>query len=227
KEELLKIQADKFKMSHLVYCIDALSHAIGSGSDGSGQKTLTEMAFIKMCDPSLDDSQKAILSRLDKIEEKLLSGEFYPQKMQTAQEKPVAVENQQNAIEITQPKQEPPIYTEKIQNLKSAVPFKQWQQVLGKLEKTNNALHGSLVNSLAYISNNLLLIDSQNEFFFQLMRTNDYTKESLREAVFSVTGKKYGLGPYKKEIYDVQDEANPLDEIAQLAKENGIDVNIK
>lgn len=226
KEELLKNQADKFKMSHLIYCIDTISQTIGSTSSGSGQKTLTEMAFIKMCDPSLDESQKAILTRLDKIEEKIISGNFLSQSTE-AQPQNVNTSTSTTKEEKVVPKQEEPIYTEKVKNLKSAVPFNEWQKVLAKLEKSNNALHGSLVNSLAYVSGNLLLIDSQNEFFFQLMRSNDYTKESLREAIFAVTGKKFGLGPYKKENYEVKKEVNPLDEIAQLAKESGIDVNIK
>ena len=117
KEELLKNQADKFKMSHLIDCIDTISQTLGSASNGSGQKTITEMAFIKMCDPSLDDSQKAILTRLDKIEENLVSGKFLSQPTM-AQPQNVNSSAPITQEEKTIPKQDEPIYTEKVKKLK-------------------------------------------------------------------------------------------------------------
>ncbi|MBQ9939318.1 MAG: hypothetical protein IJO96_07285, partial [Oscillospiraceae bacterium] len=101
-----------------------------------------------------------------------------------------------------------------------------WGHILNTLGKSNPALNAALLGSKAYIRGDLLLVDSKDDLFLQLMRTSDYAKESLREAVVAETGKKYRLGPYKKEKAP-EKTASPLDSIAEAAKNAGIDIQIK
>ena len=75
--------------------------------------------------------------------------------------------------------------------------FGQWGQVLETLSTTNPALRGALNGSRAYQKGaDLMLIDGSSAFIL-LIKNSDTTRESLREALRSVTGRKFRLGPYK------------------------------
>ena len=69
-------------------------------------------------------------------------------------------------------------------------------------------------------------MDSPDELFLQLVRTNEYTKESLREAVLAETGKRYRLGPYKRKAAP-EKQSTPFDELEAAAKNAGISFEIK
>lgn len=289
KEELLKKQSERFKMSHILYCIEVLSGTMSKNFSAAAQKTIMETALIKMADPSLDDSQKAILARLDSLEKKIsrlalssVSSSFdeeeqpkvskasevvensfktetktssernYPKEETnslnniTEKQAPMAQNMEEKSFiqkqEINQPKEQtikentpkpqqtPKQYPDMNSYRKKATEFEKWGDVLSILEKANPALFATLTESKAYESENYMLIDCKNDFFFTLMREDKYAKKSIREALYSVTGKRFNLGPYKKEKYEAEEEPkeNPfLEKLAQAAVENGVDVNIK
>lgn len=68
-------------------------------------------------------------------------------------------------------------------DLSDAHPFGEWQEVLGRLLKTNPPLFAALKNSDAYEKGDLMLIDAKNELFFKLIRENEFAKDSLRAAL--------------------------------------------
>ena len=79
------------------------------------------------------------------------------------------------------------------------------------IEKESSPLYSVLDSSRAFISGNRVLIDAPNPMFLNLIRDNQYYKEIIRKAVLQITGKNYGLGPYKeKEQTPVANDA--LDE---------------
>ena len=56
----------------------------------------------------------------------------------------------------------------------------------------------SLGGSKAYVKGDLLLIDSANDQFFSLMRSEDpIYRRQIKSAVMQVVGRTYRLGPYK------------------------------
>ena len=94
-----------------------------------------------------------------------------------------------------------------------AVPFGPWQQVLERLEQLNGALYGALCGSNAYECEGVLLIDCKNPMFLSLIRDNDYSRKSIRQAVMEVTGRKLRLGPYKPEQYQTKpSQPDPLED---------------
>jgi len=108
-------------------------------------------------------------------------------------------------------------------------PFEQWPQVLEELGRKNKALYGTLVESTAYISGELLLVDAgENSVFAGMVRNDSYAKESLRAAAETVTGKRYKLGPYNPERYEAKPTAqnSKLEDILKQAGEMGVDVKI-
>lgn len=77
--------------------------------------------------------------------------------------------------------------------------FSQWEDVLEALSVSNPALRGALNGSRAYQKGtDLMLIDGSNAFIL-LIKNSETAKESLREALRAVTGKKFRLGPYKRQ----------------------------
>ena len=80
-------------------------------------------------------------------------------------------------------------------------------------------------NSKAYLSDPFVLIDSDNEVAFELLRKSSQ-RDKMRLAIKEVTGKNYKLGPYKKEKKE-QKKIDPLIELAENAKKLGITVTTK
>lgn len=102
----------------------------------------------------------------------------------------------------------------------------EWREVLGRLGKSNPALRGALLDSKAYVSGNRVLVDSGNSIFREMMRTNDYTRQSLKQAIAEVTGTKYSIGPYERPAASEAEteQANPLEQLLQTAADSGIEI---
>lgn len=101
-----------------------------------------------------------------------------------------------------------------------------WPQVMVNLAKLNPALHGALAGSACYIKGDLALIDAPNGLFLDFIRKNDYAKETLRQAIQQETGKRYRLGPYKRQTQNSDRRQDPLDLFAAKAAQSGVKVTI-
>ena len=103
-------------------------------------------------------------------------------------------------------------------NVGSPVPFEPWSDVLSELSKSAPLMAAVLGGSVAYVKDDLLLIDSRNEQFFTLMRSEDpIYRTQIRNAVNTVVGRTFRLGPYKKAETEVKTE-DPLQDIINKLK---------
>lgn len=103
-------------------------------------------------------------------------------------------------------------------NTSPAVPelFEAWQDVQSELAKSAPLMAAVLRDSKAYVQGDLLLIDSGSDQFFSLMRSDDpIYRTQIRNAVQSVVGRTYRLGPYKKPVPPAED---PLQSIINKLK---------
>ncbi len=113
---------------------------------------------------------------------------------------------------------------------KDAVPFPQWGEVLERLGRSNPAAKGALTGSDAYQAGKRILIASQNPVFREMMKSNEYTRDSIKKAIMEVTGVRYGIGPYNGPAPQSQEEAPkaaPVDDILRAAQEAGVPVDIQ
>lgn len=94
-------------------------------------------------------------------------------------------------------------------------PFDAWADVLDELTKSAPLMAAILRGSKAYVKNEFLLIDSENDQFIPLMRKDPIYRTQIRNAVQSVVGRTYKLGPYKKKAVAVGD---PLQDIINKLK---------
>ena len=109
-------------------------------------------------------------------------------------------------------------------DLSAAKRFGSWQEVLGRLFKSNPPLFAALKQSDAYEAGDLILIDAKNELFFKLIRENAFAKDSLRDALMAQTGKRYRLGPYRPQEQPVQQQPDPLERLMESARQARIPV---
>ncbi len=237
--ERLKVQSKEYRLSTILYAIDCFSQALTKMGQGSSKRTELEMALVRLCNPSLDGSQAAVLARLEALEDKIKSGVFQTSSVAAGTEassisaKPAspAASSPSEISEVSVSEESPSVVQNvQIEELEKVTALDCWPEVLEKLEKLNPPLRGALVNSTAYISGDLCLIhapDETNQTFLSLIRNNSFAKNSLREALKLLTGQKYRLGPYSKEKYQIVDKLDPLDTILNHAVAMGIAVEIK
>ena len=108
----------------------------------------------------------------------------------------------------------------------SAVKMENWTQVLESLKSFSPTVSMAFRGSCAYLSDPYVLIDSDNEMAFELLRKSSQ-RDKIRTAIKEVTGKSYKLGPYKRKGDAVVKgkKIDPLDELFKTASDAGIKVS--
>lgn len=234
--QALTEQASRYSMGQILYSLTVLQDTLSRMSKTSQTRTELEMAVIKLSNPSLDRSVDAILARLSKLENQLKSGmvSIASSAAQTAQvsvEKPSADTVNQTAQPLAAPGVTPTAPSVDIQPLpspskKEVSIFEEWPQVLDALRHTNNALHGALINTTAYRYQEIILIDCDNPLFLEMIRTNEYAKKSIHQALIAGSGRDWRIGPFKKDQYEAKKD-DPLEDILSTAQNLGVDISIE
>lgn len=234
--QALTEQASRYSMGQILYSLTVLQDTLSRMSKTSQTRTELEMAVIKLSNPSLDRSVDAILARLSKLENQLKSGivSIASSAAQTAQvsvEKPSADTVNQTAQPVAAPGVTSTAPSVDIQPLpspskKEVSIFEEWPQVLDALRHTNNALHGALINTTAYRYQEIILIDCDNPLFLEMIRTNEYAKKSIHQALIAGSGRDWRIGPFKKDQYEAKKD-DPLEDILSTAQNLGVDISIE
>ena len=234
--QALTEQASRYSMGQILYSLTVLQDTLSRMSKTSQTRTELEMAVIKLSNPSLDRSVDAILARLSKLENQLKSGmvSIASSAVQTVQvpvEKPSADTVNQTTQPVAAPEVAPTAPSVDIQPLpspskKEVSIFEEWPQVLDALRHTNNALHGALINTSAYRYKEIILIDCDNPLFLEMIRTNEYAKKSIHQALIAGSGRDWRIGPFKRDQYEAKKD-DPLEDILSTAQNLGVDISIE
>ncbi len=104
----------------------------------------------------------------------------------------------------------------------NATPLISWPEVVANLKNYSRVIASSFEGTVAYVSGDYLLIDSKTDIPFKLLQSSSQ-RENLRKAVQEITGKRYILGPYKKQETEAK-PSDPLDDFAEELKGEGVDV---
>lgn len=108
---------------------------------------------------------------------------------------------------------------------KNARPYVNWIEVVNNIKPISRSISAAFTGSSAYESGNYLLIDTDNDMAFKLLR-NSNKRAEVKDAIFQATGKKYSLGPYKKPEKQVND-SDPLQEFVESLKDSDIEISKK
>lgn len=230
----LKQQAELYSMPQILYCLTVLQDTLSRMNRTSQTRTELEMALIKLCNPSMDRSMDAIQARLDKLEQALKSGNFVVASPKSVNP-PVTQEQTKDStspeLEVSNevPEVKPPkAKADKAEPATEVVRFEQWAETLEHLKQHNTALYGFLVDASAYLNREILLIDCDNPLFLEMIRSNEFAKKSIHDALIEATGRDYRIGPYKKNQYKLSEKQvqDPLENILNSAAQQGIDIAI-
>lgn len=230
--EEMKPLAQFLTLSQILYTLSVLQEAQNRMSRTANRRTELEMSVVRICNPAMDSSAEAVLTRLEALEAAVRRG--IPAAPSSLPEP--AESGEKAAKHLPQKKKKAPSPLEQaaaeekasapiLADLSDAHPFGEWQEVLGRLLKTNPPLFAALKNSDAYEKGDLMLIDAKNELFFKLIRENEFAKDSLRAALLAQTGRRYRLGPYRQQgSAPAKPEVDPLETLLESAKNAGVPV---
>lgn len=104
----------------------------------------------------------------------------------------------------------------------NAQPMREWPEVINNLKQYSRAISAAFEGSNAYVSGDYLLIDTDQEIAFQLLKKSSQ-RDNIRKAVSEVTGRTYKLGPYKRPETEIKKDDVLTQFIANL-KSSGINV---
>ena len=217
--------AGETSLETIIFIMDTLQRSFEKMNRGCEAKTELEICLVKLCSPELSYSNEALAARLEALEKKVrtlainpisnsATDEVSSVKKEEPQEKKEEILTQKLHAETT------------IADLqKNAQKMTNWHEVLEALKNCSHTISTAFNGSSAYVSGDFVLIDSENEMAFELLRKSSQ-RDKMREAIKNVTGKAYKLGPYNGAKTEENSE-DPLKALANKARRIGITVNEK
>ena len=241
-------QSDYLSLADIVFYMDVLSKAYQRMGKGTGDRTELEMALVKLSASELDGTIEALTARVTALEKAVKRGITVnyaqpPQQSQGVQtEQPQQAVPKQETVEdpFAQPETEhkkapvakpapevKPVVQRASVNLDelydNAVPFTRWVEVVNSLKSVSRSIAAAFAGSTAYESGNYLLIDTNNELAFDLLRQNGRRAE-IKSALLELTGKNYSLGPYKRSTPKKEEKIDPLNSLVQSLEGSGVKI---
>ncbi len=241
-------QSDYLSLADIVFYMDVLSKAYQRMGKGTGDRTELEMALVKLSASELDGTIEALTARVTALEKAVKRGITVnyaqpPQQSQGVQtEQPQQAATKQETVEdpFAQPEPEhkkapvakpapevKPVVQRASVNLDelydNAVPFTRWVEVVNSLKSVSRSIAAAFAGSTAYESGNYLLIDTNNELAFDLLRQNGRRAE-IKSALLELTGKNYSLGPYKRSTPKKEEKTDPLNSLVQSLEGSGVKI---
>lgn len=241
-------QSDYLSLADIVFYMDVLSKAYQRMGKGTGDRTELEMALVKLSASELDGTIEALTARVTALEKTVKRGITVnyaqpPQQSQGVQtEQPQQAAAKQETVEdpFAQPETEhkkapvakpapevKPVLQRASVNLDelydNAVPFTRWVEVVNSLKSVSRSIAAAFAGSTAYESGNYLLIDTNNELAFDLLRQNGRRAE-IKSALLELTGKNYSLGPYKRSTPKKEEKTDPLNSLVQSLEGSGVKI---
>lgn len=241
-------QSDYLSLADIVFYMDVLSRAYQRMGRGTGDRTELEMALVKLSATELDGTVESLTARVTALEKAVKRGitvnyaQPAQQSVQAEAAQSASVPNTQNEVEEPFAKPEPehkkapvakpapevkPVAQRASVNLDelydNAVPFARWVEVVDSLKSVSRSIAAAFAGSTAYESGNYLLIDTNNELAFDLLRQNGRRAE-IKQTLLELTGKNYSLGPYKRSTPKKVEKTDPLNSLVQSLEGSGVEI---
>lgn len=241
-------QSDYLSLADIVFYMDVLSRAYQRMGRGTGDRTELEMALVKLSATEFDGTVEALTARVTALEKAVKRGitvnyaQPAQQSVQAEAAQSASVPNTQTEVEEPFAKPEPehkkaPV-AKPAPEVKSvaqrasvnldelydnAVPFARWVEVVDSLKSVSRSIAAAFAGSTAYESGNYLLIDTNNELAFDLLRQNGRRAE-IKQTLLELTGKNYSLGPYKRSTPKKVEKTDPLNSLVQSLEGSGVEI---
>jgi len=226
-DELQKMreQSARLGLPTILHMMEVLQGALDRLRGGVSRRVEMEMAVIRLCSPKLDDSQTALLHRLDALEARVAAGvpaapaaaaaEPAPEPTAPAEPTPAP------AQEVTAPIPAPTAPAAPA----GEVPFTQWAEVLERLSVSNPPMYGFLRDTTAVQDGGTLIICVNNPLLAQMIKEGG-NRQSLVDAIRQVAGRTFAMKLRRAQKVDKTDAApDPLASLLTNSRQLGVDVN--
>jgi len=208
--DVLQKQSKEVDESTIIHLIKSLSDLEAQIKYMSGKRTLIEIELIKLCQPSLNTDNDAVLARLNQIERQIHSGMLTVERFEQTHHEPLATDQ-----ETREPMQESvSINTEAFpEDIKKAM--KDWPKVI---MSTSGLLKAALKESQPfYLDDERLTLVCKD-----LVQKNTLSEEvnlsKIKEALENIHHKQFELNVIAEKEYASRGQGN-LDDIERAVKQ--------
>ena len=242
------LEASKeFTVESIVFALDLFQNTLVTIKGGASARIEVEMAFIKLCEPKMDESIASLLDRVSKLENAIKSGvkvqptqtavpapkeEYVPKDEPKPQPKAEPTPVPMPEPEPTPVEEEPPVKEQQpvvetppvehktappVANPNETVEFTQWGDFMDVLHRTNIPLFGVLSGSKGYVRGEFFLLDSPNPAVRDFIKLPIHSK-SIKAALLEVTGVHFKLGLFKRPAEQSAPKRDPLEDLINQAQ---------
>lgn len=250
------LEASKnFTVESIVFALDLFQNTLVTIKGGASARIEVEMAFIKLCEPKMDESIASLLDRVSKLENAIKSGvkvqptqtavpapkeEYVPKEEPKPQPKAEPTPEPIPEPETTPVEEEPPVQEQQpvvetppvehktappVSNPNETVEFTQWGDFMDVLHRTNIPLFGVLSGSKGYVRGEFFLLDSPNPAVRDFIKLPIHSR-SIKAALLEVTGVHFKLGLFKRQTEQSAPKRDPLEDLINQAQ-NSINIEFK
>lgn len=245
EERRTREQANTLPLSAVLSALSEMRDTLDKMGRSTDKRLLIELCMIKLCTPSLRVEQADLISRIERLENRLKTGNVsvpsanvqtgrapssvsgITQSVKT-EEREAAQENKgtlhisgtttpSSAADMSM-SPNPAVVADSIVQIE---PLGSWVDVLSELSRTNAPLFGMLQNTRAFTKGGLLFIDGGSPLLAQMLK-KEGNASKLLDAVEVKTGVRYQLRV--KRAKKEQAQADPLASLLDKARESGIAV---
>lgn len=250
------LEASKnFTVESIVFALDLFQNTLVTIKGGASARIEVEMAFIKLCEPKMDESIASLLDRVSKLENAIKSGvkfqptqtavpapkeEYVPKEEPKPQPKAEPTPEPTPEPETTPVEEEPPVQEQQpvvetppvehktappVSDPNETVEFTQWGDFMDVLHRTNIPLFGVLSGSKGYVRGEFFLLDSPNPAVRDFIKLPIHSR-SIKAALLEVTGVHFKLGLFKRQTEQSAPKRDPLEDLINQAQ-NSINIEFK
>lgn len=250
------LEASKgFMVESIVFALDLFQNTLVTIKGGASARIEVEMAFIKLCEPKMDESIASLLDRVSKLENAIKSGvkvqptqtavpapkeEYVPREEPNPQPKAEPTPEPTPEPETTPVEEEPPVQEQQpvvetppvehktappVSDPNETVEFTQWGDFMDVLHRTNIPLFGVLSGSKGYVRGEFFLLDSPNPAVRDFIKLPIHSR-SIKAVLLEVTGVHFKLGLFKRQTEQSAPKRDPLEDLINQAQ-NSINIEFK
>ena len=219
--EELRTAAGKFRKETLLYHCKLLEQALFSMREVNAVKRIVaEFTLVRMCDESLDQSNEALLSRIAKLEDAFVLGNFAKPVESVSVEEKKEIAEPKHSEPVSQPKPVLEPTAENPSNQKKRVlrPLRNWMEAVERISAGDPMISSFCRNAGAYTTeNDEILIRFDSAFAMDMTQKNG-GRERIRAALSTTLKKEISDSKLIIEVSQAHSKSS-MDEIIEAVEE--------
>lgn len=223
--EQLQAVASRFRKETLLYHCRLLEDSLFAMQKANAVKRIVaEMTLVRMCDEALDTTAEAMLSRIARLEEQVVTGAIVkrePSAELTKASEPIVEET------ISKPAPKTPVPNPAVPSQSAPTepqkrvlrPLRNWMEVVERIGRSEQKDASFLKQARAYtLENGGVVVQFSNSFFMQQIEQGD-ARDRLRAALSTVLRREVGDRMLTMEVAGAVEERSVIDEILEATEE--------